>query len=196
MRHGGDAGLEPDKDFKVRKFDVLVGINLLREGLDLPEVSLVAILDADREGFLRSERSLIQTAGRAARNVNGEVVMYADRMTRSMDKAIRETERRRARQLAWNEEHGIVPRTVTKSRDEILQSTAAAGERGEEPAAVDEKPWESIVDHDLSPKEMVTMLEQAMTEAARKLEYEKAAALRDRIEDLKAQWGIGSTDPA
>jgi excinuclease ABC subunit B len=172
--------------------DVLVGVNLLREGLDLPEVSLVAILDADREGFLRSERSLIQTAGRAARNVNGEVVMYADTVTRSMDRAIRETERRRARQLAWNAEHGITPRTVTKSRDEIMQSTAAAGERTAPDPEATARPWEAIVDHDLSPREMVTMLEEAMMEAARKTEYEKAAALRDRIEDLKAQWGIGT----
>jgi len=179
------------RKLRLGESDVLVGVNLLREGLDLPEVSLVAILDADREGFLRSERSLIQTSGRAARNVNGEVIMYADRVTRSMEKAIRETDRRRKRQLAWNEEHGIVPRTVTKSREQILQATAAAGERTEAPAVVDEKPWESIVDHDLSPKQMVTMLEEAMNEASRKLEYEKAAALRDRIEDLKAQWGIG-----
>ena len=182
------------RKLRLGESDVLVGVNLLREGLDLPEVSLVAILDADREGFLRSERSLIQTAGRAARNVNGEVVMYADKVTRSMDKAIRETERRRKRQLAWNEEHGIVPRTVTKRRAEIMQSTAAAGERAEEAPVVEEKPWESIVNHDLSPKEMVTMHEEAMTEAARRMEYEKAAALRDRIEDLKAQWGIGTRD--
>jgi excinuclease ABC subunit B len=173
--------------------DVLVGVNLLREGLDLPEVSLVAILDADREGFLRSERSLIQTAGRAARNVNGEVFMYADRVTRSMDRAIQETNRRRARQLAYNEEHGLVPRTVTKSRQEILQSTMAAGAEKEPGAAAgDERPWENILDHDLSPREMVEMLEQAMTAAAKALEFEKAAALRDRIEDLKAQWGLGA----
>jgi excinuclease ABC subunit B len=171
--------------------DVLVGVNLLREGLDLPEVSLVAILDADREGFLRSQRSLIQTAGRAARNVNGEVVMYADRITRSMELAIAETNRRRERQLAWNEEHGLVPRTITKSREEILQSTAAAGEQGTAAAAADPRPWESILEHDMSPREMVTMLATAMQDAAAELEFEKAAALRDRIEDLKAQWGIG-----
>ncbi len=173
--------------------DVLVGVNLLREGLDLPEVSLVAILDADREGFLRSERSLIQTSGRAARNINGKVVMYADKVTRSMERAISETARRRKRQLAWNKEHGLVPRTVTKSREEILQQTMAAGERGAEAPVIDERPWESIVDHDMSPREMVDMLQQAMQVAAKALDFEKAAALRDRIDDLKAQWGIGVT---
>ncbi len=179
------------RKLRLGESDVLVGVNLLREGLDLPEVSLVAILDADREGFLRSERSLIQTSGRAARNVNGEVVMYADRITRSMKLAIGETDRRRKRQLAWNKEHGLVPRSITKSRDEILQSTTAAGDRGLEATPIDPRPWESVVDHDMSPREMVTMLEDAMIAAARALEFEKAAALRDRIEDLKAQWGIG-----
>ncbi len=172
--------------------DVLVGVNLLREGLDLPEVSLVAILDADREGFLRSARSLIQTSGRAARNINGKVVMYADRITKSMEKAISETNRRRKRQLAWNKEHGLVPRSVIKSRAEILEQTQAAGERGKESPVVDDRPWESIVDHDMSPREMVTMLQREMQVAAKALDFEKAAALRDRIEDLKAQWGIGT----
>jgi excinuclease ABC subunit B len=164
---------------------------LLREGLDLPEVSLVAILDADREGFLRSERSLIQTAGRAARNVNGEVVMYADRLTNSMRRAIAETDRRRRKQLAYNEEHGITPRTVSKTREEILQSTAAAGERDSgQPDAEDQRPWEAILDRDLTPRELITMLREEMEAAATRLEFEKAAALRDRIDDLKAQWGI------
>lgn len=172
--------------------DVLVGVNLLREGLDLPEVSLVAILDADREGFLRSARSLIQTSGRAARNVNGEVIMYADRITRSMKVAMDETDRRRKRQLAWNKEHGLIPRTIVKSREEILQSTVAAGDRGLEPVPVDPRPWEAVVDQDMSPRQMVTMLEEAMMAAAKGLEFEKAAALRDRIDDLKAQWGIGT----
>ena len=179
------------RKLRLGESDVLVGVNLLREGLDLPEVSLVAILDADREGFLRSQRSLIQTSGRAARNVNGEVVMYADRVTRSMKLAIEETDRRRARQLAWNKEHGLVPRSITKSRADILQSTSAAGDRGLESSQEDPRPWEKVLDHDMSPREMVTMLEEAMTVAARALEFEKAAALRDRIEDLKAQWGIG-----
>ncbi len=179
------------RKLRLGESDVLVGVNLLREGLDLPEVSLVAILDADREGFLRSQRSLIQTAGRAARNVNGEVIMYADRITRSMDLAIGETNRRRERQLAWNQEHGLIPRTITKSRAEILMSTVAAGDRGSETEPEDPRPWESILDHDMSPREMVTMLSAAMTAAAKDLDFEKAAALRDRIEDLKAQWGIG-----
>ena len=180
------------RKLRLGESDVLVGVNLLREGLDLPEVSLVAILDADREGFLRSERSLIQTAGRAARNVNGEVVMYADRVTRSMERAIAETNRRRQRQLAYNEEHGLVPRTIVKSRSEILQSTMAAGqEKQAVPSGAAGRPWQEIVGQDLSPREMVTMLEEAMQQAAGKLDFEEAAVLRDRIEDLKAQWGLG-----
>ncbi|MBD3219723.1 excinuclease ABC subunit UvrB [bacterium] len=169
--------------------DVLVGVNLLREGLDLPEVSLVAILDADREGFLRSERSLIQTAGRAARNVHGKVVMYADQLTDSMQRAIAETERRREKQLAYNLEHGITPRTILKSRADILQQTLAAGDREEHPAVAD-RPWETIIDHTMSPREMVEMLEREMRTAAKDLQFEKAAQIRDRIEDLKAQWGL------
>jgi len=180
------------RKLRLGEFDVLIGVNLLREGLDLPEVSLVAILDADREGFLRSARSLIQTSGRAARNINGHVVMYADKMTRSMDKAISETLRRRKRQLAWNKEHGLIPRSISKSREEILQQTTAAGDRGMEPTPDVSQPWQSIIDHDMSPYEMVTMLEKEMQVAAKALEYENAAALRDRIDDLKAQWGIGS----
>jgi excinuclease ABC subunit B len=182
------------RKLRLGESDVLVGVNLLREGLDLPEVSLVAILDADREGFLRSERSLIQTSGRAARNINGEVVMYADRVTRSMKRAMDETNRRRTRQLAWNKEHGLVPRTITKSRDEIMKATVAAGDRSPKKAADDPRPWERILDKDLSPREMVTMLEEGMMTAAKELDFEKAAALRDRIEDLKVQWGIGVDD--
>jgi excinuclease ABC subunit B len=180
------------RGLRLGESEVLVGVNLLREGLDLPEVSLVAILDADREGFLRSERSLIQTAGRAARNVNGEVVMYADRVTDSMRRAIRETERRRQKQLAYNEEHGIVPRTIVKTRADILQSTLAAGDRGRQrEAEPDERPWEEIIRGDLEPRQIVELLAREMEAAAERLEFEKAAALRDRIEDLKAQWGIG-----
>jgi excinuclease ABC subunit B len=108
-----------------------------------------------------------------------------------MKLAIEETERRRKRQLAWNKEHGLVPRSITKSRADILQSTTAAGDRGLETSQEDPRPWEKVLDHDMSPREMVTMLEEAMTVAARALEFEKAAALRDRIEDLKAQWGVG-----
>ncbi len=172
--------------------DVLVGVNLLREGLDLPEVSLVAILDADREGFLRSARSLIQTSGRAARNVNGEVIMYADTVTRSMRLAIEETNRRRARQLEWNREHGITPRTILKSRSEIMQSTLAAGDRGREKAApTRDKPWESVIAAGGEPRQIVAMLEAEMDRAAAALEFERAAEIRDRLEDLKAQWGLG-----
>src|SRR5262249_32899242 len=114
------------RGLRLADFDVLVGINLLREGLDLPEVSLVAILDADKEGFLRSERSLIQTAGRAARNVNGRVVLYADQITDSMARALDETSRRRQKQLEYNREHGIVPRTIEKSVEDVLRATSVA----------------------------------------------------------------------
>jgi len=180
------------RNLRLGECDVLVGVNLLREGLDLPEVSLVAILDADREGFLRSARSLIQTAGRAARNVRGEVIMYADVVTRSMQAALDETDRRRARQMAWNEEHGIVPRTILKSRAEILQSTLAAGDRSEAPAAAtDERPWEAVIAGGGEPREIVLMLEREMERAAESLEFEQAALIRDRLDDLKAQWGLG-----
>ncbi|MFO7655191.1 MAG: excinuclease ABC subunit UvrB [Candidatus Krumholzibacteriia bacterium] len=181
------------RQLRLGESDVLVGVNLLREGLDLPEVSLVAILDADREGFLRSERSLIQTAGRAARNVNGQVVMYADRVTESMRRAISETERRRAKQLAYNEEHGITPRTIVKTRAEILQSTSAASDRGARHAASEPvRPWEQVLADDLSPRQLVELLQGEMEQAAARLDFEEAALLRDRIEDLKAQWGVGS----
>jgi excinuclease ABC subunit B len=188
------------RKLRLGESDILVGVNLLREGLDLPEVALVAILDADREGFLRSERSLIQTAGRAARNVNGKVIMYADRVTNSMAKAMAEMERRRTKQMAYNEEHGIIPRTISKSRDEILQATSAASEAGKSGASTarDEasgsQPWETVVSSDLTPQQMITMLHEEMEKAAAALEFEKAASLRDRVEDLKAQWGIGVDD--
>ena len=182
------------RKLRLGEFDVLVGVNLLREGLDLPEVSLVAILDADREGFLRSERSLIQTSGRAARNVGGVVVMYADRMTGSMERAIGEMNRRREKQMAYNVEHNITPRTIHKTREEILQATMAAGEKGSGAGAdaVQGRPWEGIVDKDLPPREIVTMLHDEMLAASAALEFEKAAALRDRIDDLRAQWGLGT----
>jgi len=182
------------RKLRLGEFDVLVGVNLLREGLDLPEVSLVAILDADREGFLRSERSLIQTSGRAARNVGGVVIMYADRMTGSMERAIGEMNRRREKQMAYNVEHNITPRTIHKTREEILQATMAAGEtgRGAGADAVQGRPWEGIVDKDLPPREIVTMLYNEMLAASAALEFEKAAALRDRIDDLRAQWGLGT----
>ncbi len=182
------------RKLRLGEFDVLVGVNLLREGLDLPEVSLVAILDADREGFLRSERSLIQTSGRAARNVGGVVVMYADRMTGSMERAIGEMNRRREKQMAYNVEHNITPRTIHKTREEILQATMAAGEKGSGAGAdaVQGRSWEGIVDKDLPPREIVTMLHDEMLAASAALEFEKAASLRDRIDDLRAQWGLGT----
>ncbi|MBK6733312.1 MAG: excinuclease ABC subunit UvrB [bacterium] len=188
--------IEIVRNLRLGESDVLVGVNLLREGLDLPEVSLVAILDADREGFLRSERSLIQTAGRAARNVNGEVIMYADRITRSMAAAISETQRRRNRQLDWNRVHNLVPRTITKTRQEIMQATAAAGDRGREPGpmAGEHARARDLAARDLSPRDLADLLEREMLEAAEALEFEKAAALRDRLEDLEAQWGLGGPE--
>jgi excinuclease ABC subunit B len=166
-------------------FDVLVGINLLREGLDLPEVSLVAILDADKEGYLRSARSLIQTIGRAARNVEGKVIMYADAMTDSMRNAIGETDRRRAKQVAYNEAHGITPQSIVKAIDASLVEMyspewAVVPEVGEAPA---EK--ELIPAHELPDR--ITELRREMMEAAEKLEYERAADLRDRIKRLERQ---------
>jgi len=180
------------RDLRLGEKDVLVGVNLLREGLDLPEVALVAILDADREGFLRSERSLIQTSGRAARNVNGTVVMYADNLTDSMRRAMAEMERRRQKQMAYNQQHGLTPRTISKTREEIMQATAAAGERSSpRPAeqSVDARPWEKLLAPDLAPGELLELLREEMAAAAARLEFEEAALLRDRIEDLRAQWG-------
>jgi excinuclease ABC subunit B len=171
--------------------DVLVGVNLLREGLDLPEVSLVAILDADREGFLRSGRSLIQTAGRAARNSNGQVLMYADKLTDSMRYAIAETERRRCRQLAYNAEHHISPQTILKTRAEIMQATSVAGDRGRDRVgAPDASPWKRLAAAGLSPGEMIEALNEEMEAASRRLEFELAATLRDRIDELRGQWGL------
>lgn len=168
------------RDLRLGVFDVLVGINLLREGLDLPEVSLVAILDADKEGFLRSERSLIQTIGRAARNAGGKVIMYADRMTGSMNSAIGETERRRNRQLDYNRQNGITPRTVRKAVRDVLEATRVAEDRA--PYGVPDKKGR------LSKKEMKKMiarLEKEMKEAARMLEFEKAAQLRDVLIEMR-----------
>jgi excinuclease ABC subunit B len=171
--------------------DVLVGVNLLREGLDLPEVSLVAILDADREGFLRSGRSLIQTAGRAARNSNGQVLMYADKLTDSMRYAIAETERRRSRQLAYNAEHHISPQTILKTRAEIMQATSVAGDRGRDRGgAPDASPWKRLAAAGLPPGEMIEALNAEMEAASRRLEFELAATLRDRIDELRGQWGL------
>ena len=160
-------------------FDVLVGINLLREGLDIPEITLVAILDADKEGFLRSETSLVQTIGRAARNAEGHVVMYADHMTDSMKKAISETERRRAIQIAYNEEHGITPQTIKKSvRDLISISKKVAAEElkmEKDPESMSEKELEKLIKD----------LEKQMKKAAAELNFEAAAELRDKLIELK-----------
>jgi excinuclease ABC subunit B len=170
------------RGLRLADFDVLVGINLLREGLDLPEVTLVAILDADKEGFLRSERSLIQTAGRAARNVNGRVILYADTMTDSMRRALDETGRRRTKQLAWNAEHGVTPRTIVKSVEQVLQATGVADaiRAGEDPAAL-----LAAAGRD-DPQELMARMEAEMLEAAKRLEFERAASLRDRLDDLRS----------
>ena len=169
------------RDLRLGEFDVLVGINLLREGLDLPEVSLVAILDADKEGFLRSERSLIQTSGRAARHINGQVIFYADTITDSMKRAIRETNRRRAIQLQFNEEHGITPRSIIKSIEQVMAQTAVADSRPREEA---KEPILSFSKgKDLA--HTIAELERLMFEAAKDLEFEKAAKIRDEIAALR-----------
>jgi len=181
------------RGLRMGEFDVLVGINLLREGLDLPEVALVAILDADKEGFLRSDRSLIQTAGRAARNVEGRVILYADRITGSMQRAIDETGRRREKQLRYNEEHGIVPRSITKSAEEILSSTLAADgvrERPKRGSSKDEaQRLRASLDalDDATPMELVERLTAEMYRAAKDLDFETAASLRDRIDELRLE---------
>lgn len=160
------------RDLRLGEFDVLVGINLLREGLDLPEVSLVAILDADKEGFLRSEMSLIQTIGRAARNAEGQVIMYANTITGSMQRAIDETERRRKLQITFNKEHGITPKTIKKDIRDIIEATQA----------VDES---EISDSSIDTEDIIAELTSQMMQAAENLEFEKAAQLRDRIKKLK-----------
>ncbi|MBZ9534458.1 excinuclease ABC subunit UvrB [Cytobacillus oceanisediminis] len=174
--------IEIIRELRLGKYDVLVGINLLREGLDIPEVSLVTILDADKEGFLRSERSLIQTIGRAARNANGHVVMYADKMTHSMEVAISETKRRREIQEKYNEEHGIIPQTIQKGIRDSIRATQAA-EEPEEYAA-------STKLDKLTKKEkeaMIAQMESEMKEAAKALNFERAAELRDLLLELKAE---------
>ncbi|MDA8413238.1 MAG: excinuclease ABC subunit UvrB [Desulfobacteraceae bacterium] len=170
------------RDLRMGEFDVLVGINLLREGLDLPEVSLVAILDADKEGFLRSARSLIQTCGRAARNINGRVLMYADSVTRSMQACLDETERRRAKQLAWNAEHGITPETVKKGIRNILESIEER-DYFTPPGGVAESGEEYIAPKDI-PR-LVKKLRKEMLAAAKTLDFEVAARLRDRVKKLE-----------
>ncbi|GIP41016.1 UvrABC system protein B [Paenibacillus sp. J31TS4] len=169
------------RDLRLGTFHVLVGINLLREGLDLPEVSLVAILDADKEGFLRAERSLIQTIGRAARNADGRVLMYGDKITDSMQKAITETERRRSIQMAYNEEHGITPKTIQKRVREVIEATKVAEQKADY--------LTDMKDAKMSKKDraaMIERLEAEMKEAAKSLQFERAAELRDAILELKA----------
>ncbi|MBF1064514.1 MAG: UvrB/UvrC motif-containing protein, partial [Peptostreptococcus sp.] len=164
------------RDLRLGKFDVLVGINLLREGLDIPEVSLVAILDADKEGFLRSETSMIQTIGRAARNANGRVIMYADRVTDSMQRAISETERRRSIQIAYNEKHGIVPKTIQKGVRDSIEATKIA----EEVESYDVNDIRNLKD-EAEISQAIIVLKSEMMAAAENLEFEKAAELRDKI---------------
>jgi excinuclease ABC subunit B len=174
------------RELRLGTFDVLVGINLLREGLDLPEVSLVAILDADKEGFLRSERSLIQTAGRASRNLNGQVIMYADRVTGSMRRALDETARRRERQLVFNREHGIIPQTVQKAVRSPIEALLLA----EDSAPYDARPLAPAAGKRRSKRELkqlIAKLEQEMQQAARHLEFERAAELRDVLIELRLQ---------
>ena len=166
--------MEIIRALRLGEFDVLVGINLLREGLDIPEVSLVAILDADKEGFLRSETSLVQTIGRAARNANGEVIMYADSVTPSMERAISETYRRRTIQERYNEENGIVPKTIVKDVHEILE----IGQRVDK-----EKPISKM--SRMEREAEIKRLTQEMKQAAKILEFEHAAYLRDKIEKLQ-----------
>ncbi|MDE5753519.1 MAG: UvrB/UvrC motif-containing protein, partial [Oscillospiraceae bacterium] len=168
--------MEIIRDLRLGKFDVLVGINLLREGLDLPEVSLVAILDADKEGFLRSETSLIQTIGRAARNADGKVIMYADTVTGSMERAIRETERRRALQIAYNQVHGIIPRTIRKDVHEVIEISSKE-------TVENQNAYEKLSRQER--EELIKNYTEQMKEAAKMLEFEHAAFLRDEIAKLK-----------
>ena len=175
------------RDLRLGEFDVLVGVNLLREGLDLPEVSLVAILDADKEGFLRSETSLIQTIGRCARNVNATVLLYADTVTDSMQRAIAETNRRRQAQLAYNAKHGITPRTIVKAIRTGLSDQVAARRIARQAIGASED------EYDLT--EFIAELEAEMLQAADALQFERAAELRDRIAELKARAGKGAAGP-
>ena len=177
------------RDLRLGAFDVLVGINLLREGLDIPEVSLVAILDADKEGFLRSERSLIQTIGRAARNVNGRAILYADRMTESMKKAIGETDRRRTKQIAHNLAEGITPRSIVKEVRDLIDGVYSekAGKEADrlERAAVQRAKVEEMSEKDIS--RAIKQLEKQMMEHAKNLDFENAAKIRDQLHMLKEQ---------
>jgi len=172
------------RDLRLGMFDVLVGINLLREGLDIPEVSLVGILDADKEGFLRSERSLIQTIGRAARHLHGTAILYADRITNSMRKAIDETDRRRTKQIAYNEAHGITPQSVIKRIKDIIDTEYDVdAERKSLKAAQAEAKYLSMSQKEVSKE--LARLEKEMLQAAKNLEFEKAGQLRDQLKKLR-----------
>ncbi len=177
------------RDLRLGEFDVLIGINLLREGLDMPEVSLVAILDADKEGFLRSDRSLIQTIGRAARNLNGKAILYADRITGSMQRAMEETERRREKQVAHNLKHGITPVGVSKSVTDILEGAYVPGARGRKQKKIKDEAeqveWQSLTPTQLNKH--IKQLEKQMFEHAKNLEFERAAAVRNQLQELKQQ---------
>jgi len=181
--------MEIIRDLRLGEFDVLVGINLLREGLDMPEVSLVAILDADKEGFLRSERSLIQTIGRAARNVNGKAILYADKITPSMARAIEETERRREKQERYNTEHGIVPQGLNKKITDILElgknvvKTRGKGKTATRTAAENDADYLALTPQAMQKK--IHELEAQMQQHAQNLEFEEAASLRDRLHELR-----------
>jgi excinuclease ABC subunit B len=177
------------RGLRLGEFDVLVGINLLREGLDLPEVSLVAVCDADKEGFLRSETSLIQTSGRTARHVSGQVIFYADAMTGSMTRAIDETIRRRQLQLDYNERHNIVPRGIVKSLEEVRLSTSVADVRRQDGADI-------ILDGEPATEELAQMLEQEMLREAQALNFEKASSLRDRLDEVRIQLAMERQSPA
>jgi excinuclease ABC subunit B len=186
------------RELRLGVIDVLVGVNLLREGLDLPEVSLVAILDADKEGFLRNEKSLTQTAGRAARNVNGLVIFYADKMTDSMQKTIDETNRRREKQIAWNIEHGVTPTTISKSTKDVFAQTSVLDIKGYDPAnpyalAPDQDLVTLAADEQVEYKTIPQMekalgkIKKEMEKAARDLDFMEAARLRDEMFTMQKQ---------
>jgi len=188
------------RDLRLGEFDVLVGINLLREGLDIPEVSLVAILDADKEGFLRSERSLIQTIGRAARNSEGRAILYADKVTESMRKAMEETERRRTKQITHNEQHGITPQTIKKRIADIMEGAYGNAKRGDKKGRSKGKTQDKAAEEAaqyaaLSPAQAtkkIKQMEEKMLQHAKNLEFEQAAAVRDEIGEIRAKvFGLG-----